>query len=1396
MGVLLRLLLFDISSKLLHQIYFTSGLTLAEDISGVTACTFYREAFGSERSRSFELISLPFTLTCPSDIDVLADPVQIYRRVYWPEPTAKDEYGNVVSVRQIKGKASGKSFTENDDQVVFEAKDKHGSRKTCTMNVRVKVVRCKQPTPISNGYFICHPSTDFIRGGQCDYGCYYGFDLVGERRRTCMDNGEWSSPDPKCSPWMCPVLPAIEGAGEPSCTKEQSFRSICTYKCSKPGYDMPSGVGSTYVCSVHKNWEHTGNPKCIDVEAPVFDTCPSTVIAGTDNNSNVSSVTWKNPEASDNSGESVNVALKSKHGHDRRIPAGQYEISYSATDQSGNTGTDCAFDVVVRDMKCARIYPTPFLRASCPQGVRTGATCDISCDPGTELVGNYTVSCNKSALGLYGAWAWFNNTQYFCNFTLGCPDIEPPKKGAIVCANWMGGRICQVICMANTYMPGVDLSQLYFCDGNRHQWTPSPALKPCQDISAHGKQRRSAGVYFKSTYFGNCEDKSVKTKIGAIFNVLLIKNNLYTPRQPESEDERPRAEVFCGEESRRKRSSDLTQDNVLEHKSNVTIRFHLFFDSSTQDTLSEIANQYLRSLEKVRDIVVSHQQEVFGNNTITEIAVYGKGLETICDAGSILTSDLLRCVSCPSGTYYDSGTLNRKPDCVLCGKSFFQDETGQSTCKRCPEGTTTVYLGAEYLFECEVACGPEFDIRFTEGNETSIVLTLNENTIVEDLTLSFWLTSSCTENDLLTIQLANEDDIEHFSLNMCGEFNSTTNCNDELFLDEKWHFVVFQVENCSAVTFVDGINITTTINSGPCRQWNITHMRVSKQCRGEISLSQLHVWRGIKDKSQSRRCFGSEQGDLVGWQEFDDSVLNRAFLEIPSQCDDYDECLSRPCLHGRCNDKLDGFSCTCDKGFKGQQCDVNIDDCMKHVCVNGATCVDGIGDYTCTCVNNFTGRLCEIQMVNGKWTEWGNWSECSTSCGEGQVIRTRLCNNPTPDNGGKYCIGSDIDTRPCHLSVCAVCPKFVAPTNASADCINKSDEINCTIFCDKGFEFDIESLPEYFCGPDTGHVWNFETDANPNRRLPKCKEILPPKEIQISYSANYVDLTCSSDLYVSVLRKIILDRIASVLERIPCMSTLVCTAFDSSTTSCPNRSTRSIDNVGIQMTFGSIIKNVSLQRTVLDIDEGYELIKKSLESGEFTINMHKHSYVIDLNTTSLSGVIVCPVGHTRVGLNCVPCGSGSYLNVDYCERCPVGQYQDQDGQLTCVQCPDRTSTLGEGSDTPSDCSVLLLKPASNVTAAGLAVGIGASVVFVFVFLFVRYRNRRQHTRFNPWKGKARSEIVMNEVAGSSGYSAEISSCHVATGGSLRTFKGIVALPGTCSVTPCDGSLEVFKITYQ
>ena len=44
---------------------------------------------------------------------------------------------------------------------------------------------------------------------------------------------------------------------------------------------------------------------------------------------------------------------------------------------------------------------------------------------------------------------------------------------------------------------------------------------------------------------------------------------------------------------------------------------------------------------------------------------------------------------------------------------------------------------------------------------------------------------------------------------------------------------------------------------------------------------------------------------------------------------------------------------------------------------------------------------------------WSNWSECSASCGGGEEIRTRLCDNPAPSSGGQHCGGHLKEARPC-----------------------------------------------------------------------------------------------------------------------------------------------------------------------------------------------------------------------------------------------------------------------------------------------------------------------------------------------------------------------------------------------
>lgn len=40
--------------------------------------------------------------------------------------------------------------------------------------------------------------------------------------------------------------------------------------------------------------------------------------------------------------------------------------------------------------------------------------------------------------------------------------------------------------------------------------------------------------------------------------------------------------------------------------------------------------------------------------------------------------------------------------------------------------------------------------------------------------------------------------------------------------------------------------------------------------------------------------------------------------------EDIDECLSLPCTHGTCHNSIGSYSCTCDSGWTGFNCDTGI----------------------------------------------------------------------------------------------------------------------------------------------------------------------------------------------------------------------------------------------------------------------------------------------------------------------------------------------------------------------------------------------------------------------------------------------------------------------------------------
>ncbi|XP_048588583.1 A disintegrin and metalloproteinase with thrombospondin motifs 1 isoform X1 [Nematostella vectensis] len=74
---------------------------------------------------------------------------------------------------------------------------------------------------------------------------------------------------------------------------------------------------------------------------------------------------------------------------------------------------------------------------------------------------------------------------------------------------------------------------------------------------------------------------------------------------------------------------------------------------------------------------------------------------------------------------------------------------------------------------------------------------------------------------------------------------------------------------------------------------------------------------------------------------------------------------------------------------------------VRHWCISGECVDDG------------------SPMINGGWSEWGNYSDCSHSCGGGVQWRSRTCTNPAPEAGGDNCEGSSRGHwRICNTQAC------------------------------------------------------------------------------------------------------------------------------------------------------------------------------------------------------------------------------------------------------------------------------------------------------------------------------------------------------------------------------------------
>ncbi|XP_078383960.1 uncharacterized protein LOC144666402 isoform X2 [Oculina patagonica] len=73
-------------------------------------------------------------------------------------------------------------------------------------------------------------------------------------------------------------------------------------------------------------------------------------------------------------------------------------------------------------------------------------------------------------------------------------------------------------------------------------------------------------------------------------------------------------------------------------------------------------------------------------------------------------------------------------------------------------------------------------------------------------------------------------------------------------------------------------------------------------------------------------------------------------------------CGSMPCRNGgTCQSGFPphGYRCLCTKGFKGLQCDIDVNECASNPCQNGAACIDLANRFKCDCPSGFFGVRCQ-----------------------------------------------------------------------------------------------------------------------------------------------------------------------------------------------------------------------------------------------------------------------------------------------------------------------------------------------------------------------------------------------------------------------------------------------------
>ncbi|XP_061166331.1 sushi, von Willebrand factor type A, EGF and pentraxin domain-containing protein 1-like [Saccostrea echinata] len=511
-----------------------------------------------------------------------------------------------------------------------------------------------------------------IYGTTCRYGCYKGYQLMGNiHELQCTIEEAWSSMSPECKKITCPALPPTEGMLHRTCTDSNRFGSVCTYTCPT-GYDIPLYMNRVRVCGADRYWRGE-EPVCKDIEPPKFQNCSKMVEGYADRNSTKGTIFWREPIATDNSHE-VFIHSNSSISPGSIVEAGVYHVVYMANDTEGNNAVPCKIKLIMKILKCPKIFEKPHQKVICESGTKYGSICRFECDYGAVLNGTKAVSCEKSPTGNFAMWSWGSSHLPFCNVLITCPEITKiPKNGALACDNWLGGQFCRMFCKAGfDVQSSFRLEEMLVCGMSsdkmkKGKWLPSGSLPLPDCAKTHNPTGGSLGIHANFYFNGDCTNESVIAEIRKKF-IEALKDSLYQDACLINAKDCTiqNVKVRCGL-TERKRSSDVGIDLEVIAEfdfQNFEETFTNFSQSSSTDIMKKLESMkregYLNLTLQNGGVMVP---EDFSTKEIT----------LACSNNTVPSFRTLSCEGCDPGSWSPDGT----PVCSLCTVGTYSEMYGQ-----------------------------------------------------------------------------------------------------------------------------------------------------------------------------------------------------------------------------------------------------------------------------------------------------------------------------------------------------------------------------------------------------------------------------------------------------------------------------------------------------------------------------------------------------------------------------------------------------------------------------------------------------------------------------------------------------------------------------------------------